>query len=171
MALPDSLKVSGGTAKTIKNTAGDAAITLASLANAAFRQSATLDMGANWAQRWAIACDFELAATPTDGKTVNLFASWSNTTGAGKGNTSGTDAAYTGYSSNASSSVKQLEFIGAHICTVQATTTVQKSFVGLVFPKARYLNLIVENDSGAAFHSTDTNQVVTLTPLEDTIED
>lgn len=171
MALPDSIKVSGGTAKTVKTTTGDAAITLASLGNGSFRQAGTLDMGANWAQRWAIACDFELALSPTAGKTINLFASWSNATGAGKGFTSGTDEAYTGYSANASSSVKQLEFIGAHICTVEATATVQKSFVGLVFPKGRYLNLVVENDSGAAFHTTNTNQVVTLTPLEDTIED
>jgi hypothetical protein len=171
MTLPDSLKVSAGTAKTIKNSGGDAAITLASLADAAYRQAATLDLGANWAQRWVLSCDFELAATPTAGSAINLFASWNNSTGAGKANTSGSDAAYTGYSSNAGPSSKQLEFLGSHICTVQVTTTVQKSFVGLVFPKARYLNLVVNNESGAAFHSTDTNQVITLTPLEDTIEE
>jgi hypothetical protein len=176
VALPDYFKVSQGTAKTIRNSGGTAAITLASLANgngtsAGGRQSASLDMGANWAQRWRLECDFELAATPTAGNAINLFASWNTATGAGDGNTSGSDAAYTGYSNNIDASTKQLEFLGSHICTAQATSTVQKSLVGIIFPKGRYLNLVVDNRSGAAFHSTDTNQVITLTPLEESIED
>ena len=176
MALPDFFKVSEGTAKTIKNSGGTAAITLASLANgngtsAGGRQAASLDMGSNWAQRWRLECDFELAATPTAGNSINLFASWNTSTGAGDANTSGSDAAYTGYSNNIDAATKQLEFLGAFICTAQATSTVQKSLVGIIFPKGRYLNLVVDNRSGAAFHSTDTNQVITLTPLEESIED
>ena len=176
VALPDFFKVSEGTAKTIRNSGGTAAITLASLANgngtsAGGRQSASLDMGANWAQRWRLECNFELAATPTAGNAINLFASWNTATGAGNGNTSGSDAAYTGYSNNIDASTRQLEFLGAHICTAQATSTVQRSFVGVIFPKGRWLNLVVDNRSGAAFHSTDTNQVITLTPLEESIED
>jgi hypothetical protein len=176
MALPDFFKITAGTPLTIKNSGGDAAITLASLANgngtsAGGRQSATLDLGANWAQRWRIDCDFELAATPTAGNAINLYASFSDTTGAGKGNTTGSDAAYSGYSSNLDASARQLELIGAHICTTQATTTVQKSNVGVFFPKGRYMNLVVDNRSGAAFHSTDTNQVITLTPLEESVVD
>jgi hypothetical protein len=176
VALPDFFKVSEGTAKTIRNSDGTAAITLASLANgngtsAGGRQSASLDMGANWAQRWRLECNFELAATPTAGNAINLFASWNTATGAGNGNTSGSDAAYTGYSNNIDASTRQLEFLGAHICTAQATSTVQRSFVGVIFPKGRWLNLVVDNRSGAAFHSTDTNQVITLTPLEESIED
>ena len=176
MALPDFFKVSEGTAKTIRNSGGTAAITLASLANgngtsAGGRQSATLDMGANWAQRWRLECNFELAATPTAGNAVNLFASWNTATGAGDGNTSGSDAAYTGYSNNIDASTKQIEFLGSHICTAQATSTVQKSLVGIIFPKGRYLNVVVDNRSGAAFHSTDTNQVITFTPLEESIEE
>jgi len=176
VALPDYFKTSEGTAKTIKNSGGSAAITLASLANgngtsAGGRQSASLDMGANWAQRWRLECDFELAATPTAGNAINLFASWNTATGAGDANTSGSDAAYTGYSNNIDAATKQLEFLGSHICTAQATSTVQKSLVGIIFPKGRYLNLVVDNRSGAAFHNTDTNQVITLTPLEESIED
>lgn len=176
MALPDYAKISAGTAKTIKNSGGDAAITLASLANgngtsAGGRQSATLDLGALWAQRWRIDTEFELAATPTAGNAINLFGSFTNATGAGVGNTSGSDAAYTGYSNNIDAATKQLVFLGSHICTAQATSTVQKSNVGLFFPTGRYLNLVVDNRSGAAFHSTDTNQVIRLTPLEESIEE
>lgn len=175
MALPDFFKVQPGTAKTIKNSGGDAAITFApsgtGLANGAFRQSATLDLGANWSRLWRIDTDFELAATPTAGNAINLYGSFSNATGAGAGNTSGSDAAYTGYSSNAAAAVKQLEFLGSHICTTQATTTVQKARPGVFMPKGRYLNIVVENASGAAFHTTDTNQVITLTPLEEAVYD
>jgi hypothetical protein len=176
VALPDSFKVSSGTAKTLKSSGGDAAITLASLANGngtstGARQSATLDLGALWAQRWRVATEFELAATPTAGNAINLYASWYPTTGAGHGNTSGSDASYTGYSNNIDAAAKHLEFLGAHICTAQATSTVQKSFVGIIFPKSRYLNLVVDNRSGAAFHSSDTNCLIRLTPLEETVEE
>jgi hypothetical protein len=175
MAVLGTFKTSEGTAKVIRNSDGDAAITLASLANGngtstGGRQSATLDLGANWARQWRLETNFELASTPTAGNVINLFASWNSSSGAGEGNTSGSDAAYTGYSNNIDAATKQLEFLGAHICTSQVTSTQQRSLVGTITPKGRYLNLVVDNRSGAAFHSTDTNQFITLTPLEETIE-
>lgn len=166
------MRLTPGTAKTIKNSGGDAAITLASLSNGSYRQAATLDLGASWAQDWRLDTDFELAATPTAGNTIDLFASFDNASGAGGGNTSGSDAAYTGYSSNAAASVKQLAFLGSHVCTTQATATVQKQRGGIVFrPSGRYMNLVVANGAGSAFHSSDTNQVITLTPLETAVQD
>lgn len=176
MALPDYFKISPGTAKTFRSSGGDAGITLASLANGngngtGSRQSATLDLGANWAQRWRIDTEFELAATPTAGSVINLFGSFTNATGAGVGNTSGSDAIYTGYSSNIDASTKQLVFLGSHVCTTQTTSTVQRSNVGVITPIGRYLNLVVDNRSGAAFHSSDSNCLIRLTPLEESIED
>lgn len=176
MALPDYFKTGPGTAKTIKNSGGDAAITLASLANGngtstGARQAATLDLGANWAQLWRLDVNFEFAATPTAGYVVNLYGSWSNSTGAGMGNTSGSDASYTGYSNNIDAAAKHMEYLGAHILTAQATSTVQKANVAIIRPKGRYLNLVVDNRSGVAFHSTDTNQCLILTPLEESVQD
>lgn len=176
MALPDFIKISSGTPLTIRNSGGNAVITLASLANgngtsAGARQGDTIDLGPNWAQRWRIDTDFELAATPTAGNAINIFGSFSDTSGAGRGNTSGTDSAYTGYSNNIDASTRQLELLGAHICTNQVTSTVQRAFCGVFFPKGRYLNPVVDNRSGAAFHSTNTNQVITFTPLEESIVD
>ncbi len=175
MAVLGTFKVSEGTPKVIRNSGGNAAITLASLANSngtstGARQSASLDLGANWAQRWRVEVNFELAATPTDGNVIELFGSWNTSTGAGEGNTSGSDAAYTGYSNNLTSATRHLEFLGAHSCTVQATATQQRAIVSTIFPKGRYLNLVVINRSGAAFHSSDANQFITLTPLEETVE-
>lgn len=176
VALPDFEKIQQGTAKVIRASGGDAAITLASLANGngtsnGGRQSDSLDLGASWARAWRLETEFELAATPTAGNAINLFASWNTSTGAGDGNTSGSNAAYTGYSNNIDASTRQLEFLGAHICTSQATSTVQKALVGIIFPKGQYLNLVVDNRSGAAFHSTDTNQRIVLTPLDVSIAD
>ena len=50
MALPDFARISTGTAKILRSSAGDESLTLASLANgngtsAGGRQSATLDLG------------------------------------------------------------------------------------------------------------------------------
>lgn len=171
MALPDWFKRTTGTAKQLKNTGGDAALSLASVANGAMRQSATLDLGEYWAREWRIDTEFEMAATPTAGAGIHLHGSFSNATGAGAANTSGSDADYTGYSSNASAAVKQLEFLGTHVCTTQVTATVQKARPGVFVPKGRYLNLVVDNQSGAAFHSTNTNQVIRLTPIEEPIRD
>lgn len=180
MALPDVFRRQSGTAKTIKNSGGDAAITLASLANSSSestgaRQSVKLDLGATRGRSYQVKADFELAATPTAGNVIELWWSPSSSATAGtdnKGNASGTDASYTGYSSNISASLKQCQLIGAFVCTAQATSTVQKATVaGAFVPQERYGSLIVFNKSGAAFHSTGTNQVITLTPSEDVIED
>lgn len=169
-------QITTGTVKTIKSSGGTAAVTLASLPNGngtstGARQTATLDLGPAWAQWWRIDCDFELAPTPTDGNSINIFASYNNNTGAGKGNTSGTDSAYTGYNNNIDSSTRQLEPVGVHNCTSQATPDVQKSNIGTIFPKGRYVNFVIDNRSGAAFHNSNANQVITLTPLEQTVQD
>lgn len=177
ISLPDYFKVEPGTAKTLASSGGTAAITLASLANGngtstGARQAATLDLGANWAQEWRVDTEFELAATPTAGYPIHLYGSYGNASGAGKGNTSGSDAAYTGYSNNIDAAAQyHLEFLGDHACTTQATTTVQKGGGFTIFPKGRYLNVVVDNRSGAAFHSSDANCLIRFTPLEQVVQE
>lgn len=173
MAVTSVYRQQLGTVKTLKSSGGDAAITLASLANASYRQSAKLDLGATFAQLYGIQVDAELAATPTAGANLDLWWAPSNSVTAGTdnpGGCSGTDASYTGYSSNASASVKQLIFIGSFITTAQATSTVQKGFVGFLVPPTRYGSLVLLNNSGAAFHSSDANCQIRLFPAEVTSE-
>lgn len=174
MALPDYLRVQSGTTKTFKSSGGDAAITTASLANGSFRQSVKLDLGATRAEWYDVYADVEMAATPTSGATVDLYwaPSSSATAGTDNGaNVTGTDAAYTGYSSNASASVLQLQNIGCLFLTAQATSTVQKGYVGRFSPAQRYGSLVVGNNGGSAFHSSDTNIQFRLVPVEGVIED
>lgn len=170
MAVTAVFRTQSGTAKTIKSSAGDAAITLASKANGVYVQASTLDFGATRARAYRMDFAAEFAATPTAGNTVDFYGAWGGATGAGNGNTSGSDGTYTGYSSDAAASVKELEFLGSHCCVARATTTVQKSNVGTIFPKGRYLNLVLLNGAGSAFHSSDSNCVITFTPIEDTSE-
>jgi hypothetical protein len=174
MALPDSILVQAGTAKTFKSSGGDSAIAMASVANGAARQSVKLDLGATRAELYAVKAAFELAATPTAGATIDLYwAPSSSATAAtdNPGNVSGADGAYAGYSSNLTAALKQLQFIGSFVCTAQATGTVQKGFVGRFSPPNRYGSLVVVNNSGAAIHSSDANCEVVFTPIEGVIAD
>jgi hypothetical protein len=174
MALPDYFRVQTGTLKTIRASGGDAAITLASLANAAARQSVKLDLGATRSEWYDAFVDVEIAATPTAGATIDLYwaPSSSATAATDNGaNVTGTDAAYAGYSSNLTASLPQLQYIGSLVTTAQATSTVQKGWAGRFSPAQRYGSLVYVNNSGAALHSTDTNQQVRLAPLEGVVEE
>jgi len=142
-------------------------LSLASVANAAFRQSAKFDFGENWAQEYAAHGAFEIAATPTSLRTINAFLAYSHSATAGTGNAgnvSGSDAAYTGYSSNAAAAVLQLHQVSAFVVTAQATATVQVIEGWKFTPKGRYASLVVQNDSGASLHSDDVEMVIVLNP-------
>lgn len=178
MAVTAVGRIQSGTPITVKSSGGSFAITTASLANSSSestgaRQSAKIDFGATRARAYALWAAIEIAATPTAGNVIEHWVSPSSSGTAATdnmGGASGSDAAYSGYSSNITASLKQCTFVGNFICTAQATATVQKAFVGIYVPTHRYGNLIVWNKSGAAFHSSDTNIVWTFIPLEDTSE-
>lgn len=174
MAIDKTFRQQVGTVKTWKSSGGDAAMTPTSLANGSYYQGAKLDLGATFGQQYDVYLDLEFAATPTAGATVAVWLAGSTSGTAGTdngGNVSGTDAAYTGYSSNAAASVNALQFVGAGIITAQATATVQKRvFVGRIQPGNRYVSPVILNGGGSAFHSTITNFQLRLEPVEYTSE-
>lgn len=142
-------------------------LSMASVANAAFRQSAKFDFGENWAQEYQARGAFEIAATPTAGRTINAFLAYSQSATAGNGNAgnvSGSDAAYTGYSSNGAASVLQLHQISAFVVTSQATGTVQVIEGWRFTPQGRYASLVLQNDTAAAMHSDDVECHIVLNP-------
>lgn len=174
MALPDNALVQTGTEITFKSSGGTADITMTSVANAAGRQSTKADFGATRARYYDVFAEVELAATPTAGNLIDLYLGPSSSATAGTdnlGNLSGSDAAYTGYSSNLSATVPQLIYIGSLVCTAQATATVQKGYVGRVQVPQRYGILAVVNNSGASFHSSASNVQFRFVPVADTITD
>lgn len=134
------------------------------------RASAKVDLGANRAALYSIRAAFEIGATPTAGEVIELWWAPSHSATAGTGNpanVSGSDAAYTGYSSNGGDSIKQCERIGTFVCTAQATPTVQVAECGIFSPTERYGCLLVKNESGAAFHSDAVEIHVVFDPIVD----
>lgn len=144
-------------------------LSLASVAaTPAARQSAKVDLGALRATAYKVRCAFEIAATPTAGRVISLYWNPSQHATAGtanNGNCSGTDAAYTGYSSNLAASLPHLDFIGNFVVTAQAAGTVQIGVAGILVPAERYGSLVVVNDSGAALDSDDIQMHVVFDPL------
>lgn len=182
VALPDYFKQRVGTGIILAASGGNYAISLASVAHVAWgsatttgaRQCVTIDLAdsAGNLPSWVdIVTEFELAATPTAGNSISLFGFFWSATGASLGGSLGTDSAYTGISNNCDASLLGSVFLGNHVCTSNATATVQKLPAGGFRPKNRYLNLIVRNMSGASFHSTNTNQKITLFPTYDVVQD
>lgn len=181
MALPDELVLQEGAQFCFADHAGDfspaaandlrqgsetdAELELISLADDAARQSDKVDLTASRGPLFSVMAAIECAATPTAGATVDFY--WapspdSVAANANPGGVSGSDAAYTGYSSNLDDSLQALQFIGSMIVTADATTTVQVGFIGSFMPTERYGTLIVVNRSGAALHSDDVEMHVIL---------
>ncbi len=145
-------------------------LAMASVANGAARQSNKVDLGADRAAAYNVRCAFEFAATPTAGNVVELYwapSQHATAATANGANVSGSDSAYSGYSSNLAASVRQLQFIGVFVCTAQATTTVQIGLVGVFSPPERYGTLVVKNESAAGFHTNDIKCMVVFDPIVD----
>ncbi|RJO60319.1 MAG: hypothetical protein C4542_09515 [Dehalococcoidia bacterium] len=145
----------------------DCQISLASLADAAARQSTKVDLGTNRAELYAVRAAFEIAATPTAGDLIELYWAPSpsgTAANANPGGVVGADSAYSGGGTLANG-VRQLIHIGNFVCTAEATATVQVCEVGVFAPTERYGTLIVKNESNAAFHSDDVECHVVLDPI------
>lgn len=143
-------------------------LSMASVVDGAARQSNKFDFGADFAQAYRVRAAFELAATPTAGDLIELYLAPSQSSTAANGNAanvSGADSAYSGYSSNLADSVKQLDYIGAFVCTAQTTGTVQVAEVSDYSPVERYGTLVVKNESNAAMHSDDVEIHIVFDPI------
>lgn len=159
-----------GTNFTDDLTTIDAAITLASLANAAGRQSIKVDLGATRAESYAVyaAVDFT-DETPSATGTVDYYwAPSPNGTGA-NGNIAGNSGADAACPDGALGSItlaefiRQCQWIGQLACHDGAS--VQAGLVGVFSPVDRYGQLIVVNNSGDAFEADDVEMHTVLNPI------
>ena len=184
MALPDTSVLQVGTQISFADHAGDFApaasatleqgtptdvqLSLASVADAAARQSAKVDLGASRAPFYDVMAVFEFAATPVAGDVVELYWAPSPSATAGNanpGNVTGADAAFTGTPSTLAVAVAELQHIGNFKCTEDPTAVLQTAYIGSFCPTQRYGTLVVKNESAAAFHSDDVECHVVLTPI------
>jgi len=134
-------------------------LSLASVAAAAARQSAKLDLGSTRAPAFTVMAALEFASGVVAGETVTLYWAASPDATAANGNpggVSGSDAAYTGTTgSTVAESVRQLLKIGSFIATDDATATVQVAYIGRFAPPTQYGSLVVVNNTTPALHSDD----------------
>lgn len=171
MALPDVFRVQTGTVKTFKNSGGDAACTMANIANGSAVNSDKLDLGATRASVYDVFADIEFSSNPTDATSVDFYWAPSSSGTAATdngGGVDGTDGAYTGVVSVAGG-VRQLQYIGS--LALAASSTVQKGWAGRFSPAQRYGTLVVFNNAGVATTNSNTNHQVRLVPLEGVVED
>jgi hypothetical protein len=179
MALPDDIVLVEQTALVLGTAAASTPvgtqtdlITLTSLASGAARQSAKFDLTANRGDLIGVRVGLHFTSAPTAGQTVDFYLGLSHSATAGTGNSgglSGSDAAYSGYSSNLDNSLKHLIFLGSHICTVQ--TTVQISEIGIFIPEQRYAMLVVDNNTSVSLGATAANNGIRFTPLKSQVQE
>lgn len=162
--MASELRVKTGTIIVLANTDHNPAdinnlgertkqIDLTSLAAGAARQSDKFDFGALRAGKYNLAAAIEFLTAPIASETIDFYLAFSpNETpaNANPGGVSGSDSAYTGYSSNLKDSLEQLFYVGSLTLTVQYTTIVQiDTNIGVFIPPERYATLIVVNKAAA----------------------
>lgn len=147
------------------------AITLASQAANAYRQSVKFDMGATRARDWICVGCIEWGTAPVAYGVVEFFIGFSDSSSAGvsnPGNLSGSDAAYVGYgstSTDADEAIGQLIRIGGLIVSADVDTQVAE--VGVFSPWRRYGSLVVRNGTSQAFIGDNVEMSVHLIPVVD----
>ncbi len=162
--------IKDGTDLVWTSSGADHVITLTSLADAAYRQGAKGDFGATRGRQYAVTLQIDSDGTGADANgTAVLYMSWSNSVTAGTANdggASGADAAYTGYSSNAADSAKQLMRIGT-LPMHEVADSIQRMLIGIITVPKRYGSPVVLNSSGQAFGNTATDHRIEFHPIID----
>lgn len=149
----------------------------ANIATNTYYQSAKVDLGPIWAPGYKVRAAIPFQATPTAGNPVDFYWAPSHSSTAANGNpggVSGSDSAYTGYSSNAAAAIVQLDQIGSFIVTTQVSsaddTNVQIAEVGILVPGERYGTLVIFQNSGASIRNSSVNFHVVFDPIVPEIE-
>jgi hypothetical protein len=179
MALPDSFKVSQGTA-IIWGEAGASGVThtlsLDALADGAARQGASADLGAggaDWDREYLVYLVAETGTAPTAGNVVDLYLVSSQNGTDWPAKVTGSDAAYTLGTADAN-----LRQAGAPVVSLFATNdanTVLRQAPVVWRPAGRYVAPIVDNNLGQAIRdeatATNNDSRVILIPLVDKVID
>ena len=139
-------------------------ITLASLANAAYRESTEVDNSSDKAVDGVLHGVVTLGTTPTNNTSITIYVSGSDGTTTRPGNLTGTDSTIT-------PSGEQTQFeIARIIATDNTNNHAYEWYVGSiaalfggVMPKK--FSVIVLNSSGAALNATGGNHSVNYTPI------
>lgn len=160
------------TALSIKSSAGDATITLTSLAQSGTRVSTQIDRTANArSARYYWRFRTKLGATTTSvvvGNAISLYLVTADTSmGTSKmdGNLGTSDAAFTSIEKR-----RNLQFIGCVEVDKTAASGDEWIGSGIIEISARYIQLGVVNECGNTLSATATDHEFTLTPMPDELQ-
>ncbi len=154
MALPDSFKVSQGTAIVWGQNGGTgvtADLSLNNLQDATAQQGASVDLGADWDQQYTVYLIVETGTAPTAGNAVDLYLVSSRNGTDWPAKVTGSNAAYTLGTGDAN-----LRQAGPPVVSLFATndanTALQQAPV-IWTPSGRYVAPIVDNNIGFALRN------------------
>ena len=153
-----------GTAIVIKESAGDVVFTPKNIANNTGRMSASIDLGAKFAGRYAVECQSKLQVAPDAGLGIEIYWATSKDDGVWPGKVTGSDGAYP---STVDDNKKQLTLLGSLTC--HNTTDAQIKILGLR-PISRYGVIVWVNKTAQTLTNTAADHIVTLTPIIDEIQ-
>ena len=174
MALPDSFKVSQGTA-IIWGEAGASGVThtlsFDALGNGSAIQGGSADLGADWDRDYAVYLIIETGTAPTAGNTVDLYLISSRDGSEWPAKVTGTAGSYTLGTSDAN--LRQAgPAVTSLVATADANTVLVQAPV-VWRPIGRYVAPIADNNLGVAVRdettATDNASRVILIPLVDKV--
>jgi len=152
------------TTTVIHAAAGTVTITLTSLADGSYRQSASVDNDTNAYFDAQVGGSIQTGTTPTAGENIQVFAYGSYDGTNFTAGASGSDAAYT--ADGEEGLLKLLEVIEVDATSDQdyvwGPISVAQAFGGILPVD---WGIIVKNDSGAALNATGTNNEVQFTGI------
>lgn len=153
-----------GTAIVIKESGGNVVFTPKGLTNNNARMSASIDLGAKFAPRYAVELQSKLGSAPTAGLTIEVYWATSKDDSVWPGKTTGSDGAYP---ATIDDNKKQLQALLPLVC--HNTTDAQIQVRGLR-PLGRYGVIVWVNKTGQTLTNVAADHIVTLTPIIDEIQ-
>ena len=153
-----SFQIEPGSATTWAPSGGDAALTLTSLADAAARQGASVDLGTKFAERYGYRLTTKFGSAPTADELVQLFLAFSEDDTTFAAGATGSDAAY----SDTDDLANAIE-LRPLVCD---DDTNSQSVVGWFEPLGRYVAPIVLNEGGQALSGTAGDHELVIWPLK-----
>jgi hypothetical protein len=175
MALPDFIDQTQGTA-IVWGEAGASGVThtlsLDGLANGSARMGAVADLGADFADRYALYIRCETGTAPTAGNTIDVYLLFSYDNSTWPAKVTGSDAAYT--LGTADANLRQAGNSFSLIATNDSNTVlVQSPFI--IAPRGRYVVPIFDNNLGQAVRdqttASDNGSRIILVPLRPKVVD
>lgn len=162
--MPTEKLLKQGTAIVLRASGGNVVFTPQNNANNVARMSASIDLGARFADRYNVELQSKLQSAPTAGLGIEVYWATSKDNSVWPGKVTGTDGAYP---ATIDDNKKQLTLLGNLTC--HNTTDAQIDTVALA-PLGQYGVIVWVNKTGQTLTDVAADHIVTLTPIIDELQ-